>query len=469
MKKLVLGICALAVIGYLGTAGYVYYFDKERSTKVSTHIKLDSADVEIQQMFYEKGCDYCHTPNAELPFYASLPIAKQIMDYDVKQGYLHFNMKAVMDSFQNEKAVSEVDLAKIERVMLNKEMPPTRYVALHWLGSMSETETAKILEWVQRQRVKYYASADVSEKFKGESLRPLPLKLETNAEKVELGRILYHDTRLSGDDTISCATCHDLKAGGVDGLVTSKGIHGQLGPINAPTVYNAAFNMAQFWDGRAADLQEQAGGPPLNPLEMGAESWDQIVGKLKADEDIVQRFAAVYPQGDITEKTITDAIAEFEKTMITPNAPFDRYLRGDEKAMTEQQIRGYALFKQNRCDTCHVGENIGGQSYEYMGQKKNYFERRNQQNNTGLTDADNGRWGVTKNERDRYRFKTPTLRNIELTGPYFHDGSAKTVIDAVKIMAEYQVGNVLSDKDAEDITAFLRALNGEIPAPYAQK
>ena len=240
----------------------------------------------------------------------------------------------------------------------------------------------------------------------------------------------------------------------------SDGIGGQLGGINAPTSYNSVFNFVQFWDGRAANLAEQAAGPPLNPVEMGSKSFDEIAARLSADADFNKRFLASYPEG-LNEKTITDAIAEYEKTLLTPNSPFDRYLKGDKGAMTAEQIEGYAIFKDYKCATCHAGVNMGGLSYEMMGQRANYFQDREINAKSGLTDSDNGRWAQTKVERDRYRFKTPTLRNVSLTWPYYHDGSVATLEKAIEMMAEYQVGRKMPEAEIAKVKTFLDAQTGQ--------
>lgn len=232
--------------------------------------------------------------------------------------------------------------------------------------------------------------------------------------------------------------------------------------MNAPTVYNSALNILQFWDGRAADLKEQAAGPPLNPVEMGSHSFDEISAKLAEDKELSKRFLEVYPEG-FNQSTITDAIAEFEKTLLTPSR-FDKYLMGDKTALTAEEVAGYELFKENKCATCHTGVNLGGQSFEYMGIKDNYFDYRG----TGLTDGDNGRYSVTKNEQDRHRFKTPTLRNVMLTPPYMHDGSIATVEDAIRIMHQFQIGKNISDADTKSLVAFLNTLTGEYKGELLQ-
>ncbi|NLE47192.1 MAG: cytochrome-c peroxidase [Sandaracinaceae bacterium] len=280
--------------------------------------------------------------------------------------------------------------------------------------------------------------------------------VEVDEAKMQLGRKLYFDTRLSGDGTLTCASCHAFDKGGADGAKVSTGINGQLGPINSPTVLNSHLNFVQFWDGRAATLAEQALGPVENPVEMGAK-WPEVVERLKQDEALVKEFAAFYEDG-ITKENVTDAIAEFERSLGTP-APFDRYLEGDEDAISDEAKRGLEVFVATGCTTCHSGEGLGGTMYQKMGLVQNYFELRGGE----ITEADLGRYNVTKNEADKHLFKVPLLRNIELTAPYFHDGSVDSLDEAVKIMAKVQLGRDLSDEDTKLIVAFLKTLTGELP------
>lgn len=247
-------------------------------------------------------------------FYSSFPVAKQLMDYDIQLGYKSFNLEAVRAALIADTPVPQSELNKIEWVMQHQTMPPTRYVALHWAGGVSDKERTDILNWIADQRERNYASADTDPAHRNEPVQPIPRNIPVDAKKVDLGFRLYHDERLSGDSTISCAHCHALNAGGVDGRKTSIGVGGAVGPINAPTVFNSVFNIEQFWDGRAATLQEQAGGPPLNPIEMASKSWDEIISKLDKDPALKKDFQAVYPQG-FTGENITDAIAEFEKNV----------------------------------------------------------------------------------------------------------------------------------------------------------
>jgi cytochrome c peroxidase len=439
-------------VGYFGLVGYVHYHDTNRPTLPPTAQNLSQLNASVLGILNEKGCDYCHTPSAKLPFYATFPVAKQLMDYDIQLGYKSFNLTQIRDSLLNNAAAPQSDLNKIEWVMEHQTMPPTRYVALHWAGSMDEQERSTLLGWIKKQRLEHYATPDMAENRRNEPVQPIPQSLPVNDEKVALGMRLYHDPRLSGDNSISCAHCHQLGAGGVDGRKTSRGVGGAIGPINAPTVFNSVFNIEQFWDGRAADLQAQAGGPPLNPIEMASKSWDEITGKLKNDPILTRDFTAVYPQG-FSGESITDAIAEFEKTLITPNAPFDKFLRGDESALTAQQKQGYKLFKENKCATCHSGKILGGRSFEPLGLKKDFGFG-------DITPADIGRMNVTQDTRDRLRQKVPTLRNVALTAPYFHRGDISTLDEAVKQMLKYQVGTSLPQQDVDDIVAFLHSLNG---------
>ncbi|WP_337047360.1 cytochrome-c peroxidase [Serratia liquefaciens] len=462
MKK-VTRIAAMSLTGivlcYLGLSGYVWYHDTQRTVFSQAPRSALEKNNQILGLLREKGCDYCHTPSADLPFYAPFPIAKQLMEYDIRLGYQSFNLEPVRASLIEDKAVSQSDLNKIEWVMQHKTMPPTRYVALHWAGQVDEQERETLLGWIAQQRARYYASNEAAAEHRNEPIQPIPKALPVDAQKVALGFRLYHDPRLSGDSTLSCAHCHSLNTGGVDGRKTSIGVGGAVGPINAPTVFNSVFNSEQFWDGRAPTLQVQAGGPPLNPIEMASKSWEEIIGKLDKDPVLTRDFVAAYPQG-LSGETITDAIAEFEKTLITPDSPFDNWLRGDDKAMTMQQKHGYQLFKDNKCATCHGGTILGGRSFEPLGLKRDF-------NFGEITAADIGRMNVTSEARDRLRQKVPGLRNVALTAPYFHRGDVATLDEAVKLMLRYQVGTELPQQDVDDIVAFLESLTG-VYTPYTQ-
>ena len=287
-----------------------------------------------------------------------------------------------------------------------------------------------------------------------EVLLPLPVSPPAVTDKAILGRRLFHDKRLSHDDSISCASCHDLTHGGVDGRALSLGVGGKLGTVNAPTVFNGGLNFVQFWDGRAATLEEQAAGPVLNPLEM-ASSWDEVVGKLGRDEGYRRDFAKIYGAEGIGARTIADALAAFERTLLTPNSRFDRYLRGDKGALNETEAAGYARFLDYGCASCHQGVGIGGNMFQTFGIMDAYPVNRRE------TPADLGRFNVTGREEDRHVFKVPSLRNVALTAPYFHDGSARTLEEAVTVMGHAQLGRNLTTADVTSLVAFLKTLTGE--------
>jgi len=280
-------------------------------------------------------------------------------------------------------------------------------------------------------------------------LKPIPLNSGVNWRKAALGKRLFHDPILSKDNTVSCASCHDLQRGGDDGLPVSIGIGGAVGDINAPTVYNAVFNFRQFWDGRAKDLAEQVYGSVENPMEMG-ESMEHVAKKLQQNIWYAKEFSQLYEDG-VAPANIANAIAAYERTLITPNAPFDQYLRGDEDAISPEAKRGYALFQYKGCIICHNGVNVGGNLYNKFGIYKASKSR------------DLGRYHITKKESDKYVFKVPSLRNVSLTSPYMHDGRVTTLFDAVKLMTEYQLGRFMSDAEIEDIVSFLQSLEGEVP------
>jgi len=287
-----------------------------------------------------------------------------------------------------------------------------------------------------------------------EPITPLPLTVALDNRKVDLGRRLFHDVGLSGDGSVSCAHCHNLAGGGVDRLVRSRGIGGKEGGINAPTVFNSGFNFRQFWNGRAETLEEQVDGPLQHPAEMGA-TWPQAIAALSKDPSYRTEFAAIYRDG-IQPHNVKDAIATFERSLVTPNSRFDRFLRGDRTALNEEELAGYRLFKQLGCVSCHQGMNIGGNTYQKLGVMEDYFTVRG-----NISEADLGRFNITKREEDRHFFKVPSLRNVALTPPYLHDGSAKTLEDAVRVMARHQLGEQLSAGDLKKIVAFLHTLTGE--------
>lgn len=279
-------------------------------------------------------------------------------------------------------------------------------------------------------------------------ITPIPDKTDIYLKKALLGKKLFNDPILSKDNTIACSSCHILSEGGDDNQKVSMGIEGKLGNINSPTVLNSVFNFRQFWDGRAKNLKEQAIGPIENPVEM-ANSFEILVPKLKKTI-YLKDFNELYSNG-ITKENIIDAIAEFEKALITPNSDFDRFLKGDDTAITEVQKEGYALFKSKGCISCHHGINVGGNLYSKFGVI------------IDIKTNNLGRYNLTQKEKDKYYFKVPTLRNIEKTAPYFHDARTDSLSEAVKIMALYQLGRPINDDEISKIVEFLKSLTGKLP------
>ena len=412
-------------------------------------------DARVEAILEEGGCLSCHIAEPEMPFYVNVPVAGNLVKRDIEEGYRAFDITPLVEALQAGTLPSVVDVAKVERVILDKSMPEAKYYLMHWGSQTTDAKAAIVAEWARDYRTAYYNDGLVGERA-AEPVRPIVAAPEVDESKVKLGFQLFHDTRLSVDNTVSCASCHALETGGVDNHQYSHGVEERLGGVNAPTVYNAVYNFVQFWDGRAKTLADQAAGPPLNPMEMASTSFDEIIAKLQADKEFAKAFKAVYPDG-LTQANITNAIEEFERTLVTPNSQFDKWLLGDDAALTAEELRGYELFKENGCATCHVGINLGGESYELMGLRRHYFAERGLE----LTEEDNGRFKETKQERDRHRFKTPGLRNVALTWPYYHDGTRLTMHDAVRDMALYQCDVELADADIDAIVAFLYTLTGE--------
>ncbi|MCK5829720.1 MAG: cytochrome-c peroxidase [Methylococcales bacterium] len=288
---------------------------------------------------------------------------------------------------------------------------------------------------------------------------PAPADNPTTPQKVALGKMLFHDPRLSSSGTVSCASCHNTMLGGEDNRAGSVGVEAQVGGRSAPTVWNAAFNKVQFWDGRAASLEEQAAGPVTNPIEMGMKSWNDVVSRLETIEGYQIAFKKAFGTETISKDNATKAIAAYERTLITPNSPYDKYVKGDKKALTEQQVRGMNLAVEIGCTGCHSGPAFNGPGtfqkfpINYNGYLEAQYDFKK---DTGLAE-------VTGKKEDEHLWKVPTLRNIALTAPYFHNGKIKTLDKAVKLMAKMQLDKNLSKEEISDIVAFLDALTGEFP------
>ena len=283
-----------------------------------------------------------------------------------------------------------------------------------------------------------------------EPISPIPQSVSYNAKKAALGKELFFETALSKDHSVACITCHNIYDGGADKRIVSTGYAGRKGNIQSPTVLNAVFNFRQFWNGRAKDLYEQAKGPLQNPVEHNMTP-QMIVQRISANPHYLQAFKSLYKKG-VSYKNVIDAIVEFEKTLVTPNSKFDLFLQGKSK-LTPKEKRGYTLFKRYGCISCHNGINIGGNSFAKIGiffsypYKKEYPDR----------------YALTRDPFDKNVFKVPTLRNIALTAPYFHDGSRKTLKEAIQAMAHYNLGQEMPKEDVASIASFLKTLTGKLP------
>ncbi|MBX7222468.1 MAG: c-type cytochrome [Blastocatellia bacterium] len=287
-----------------------------------------------------------------------------------------------------------------------------------------------------------------------EPIQPIPIHLVLDQRKVQLGARLFSDPILSRDEKISCASCHDLQAGGADAKAFSIGIQGAVGTINTPTVFNSHFNSRLNWTGAFETLEEHLDTPLLNPTVMGA-SWDDVLHKLQRNAEYRHEFSSLYPHG-LSVDAVRDALTVFQKSLYTPNSRFDRYLRGDATALTAEEQEGYRLFKSYGCVSCHQGINVGGNMFQKFGVLGDYFVNRG-----NLTKTDTGRFQLTGKEEDRFVFRVPSLRNVAVTGPYFHDGKAETLDEAITVMSTYQLGRSLSTDQIRCIKSFLESLTGE--------
>ena len=451
MKKSLVTAIVILLALVLGFAVYRFAFRKS--------IPDAPVSQQVAAILEQNGCYSCHSGQDGTPFYAKLPFADPILAH-IEIGTRFWDLRR--EDLENP---SEVLLSKLQHSVTSGNMPLVEYKLIHWGTGFNKAEKSLLTEWILSQRQERFATGTACEAYAQHALQPIPDSLATDIRKVTLGRKMYNEARISLDGTLSCATCHVIDKGGADsrGTRTSEGIYGQFGGINAPTVLNAAFNVEQFWNGRAHTLADQAAGPPVNPVEMGDQTWEQICERLKEDASLVAEFQSIYPEG-ITQATVTDAIAEYEKTLITPNDRLDQMLKGDENALTEEEKKGLAAFMDNSCAVCHVGKTLGGQSFETLGIYEDYYAAREQSNpDIVYNDDDKGLAGFTGDTADLHRFKVPGLRNISKTSPYFHDGTQATIEDAVRAMFRFELGvKEAPESDVASISAFLRTLDGEI-------
>ena len=294
-----------------------------------------------------------------------------------------------------------------------------------------------------------------------EPIEPLPERVPVDRARAAIGERLFSDVRLSGDSSVSCATCHPLDAAhyGTDGRVHSVGVAGAETAVNTPSIYDVAFDAKLNWTGRFSSFETHHDALIANARAM-ASSWPVVVGRVQSDPEYARVFSAAYPRDGVTAETVRDALVAFERTLVTPNAPFDRFLRGDTSALSADAREGWTLFKGYGCVSCHQGINVGGNMVQRFGVMRRAFDV----DPTRVSESDYGRFNVTHEEGDRFVFRVPSLRNVARTAPYFHNGSAATLEDAVRVMADVQLGRALDAEETRKIVAFLGSLTGELPA-----
>ncbi len=408
---------------------------------------------EVRDIVREK-CMGCHTRDYDLPFYAKLPGIRSIIEKDYKDGFRAMNLNAEFEPEVISGPVSEATLAKVEWGVANDAMPPARFCAIYLASRISAKEKQTMLNWVRATREAHYATGTAAKSRANEPLQPLPEIIPVNLRKAELGQKLFNDKRLTGDESVSCASCHIPERAFSDNQRFPSDTRKQTGEVNTPTLLNAVFNMRQFYNGRALEPCDITTTPPFAPASMAGRDWEKIASRFNNDEELRMEFDAVYSEG-FSGKAIASAILEYEKTLITPGGRFDQWLKGKDEVLSDVELEGYQRFKTHKCVTCHMGKSVGGQSFEYMDLKGGYFSDR------GFPlGSDEGLKSFTGKLEDRHKFKVPNLRNVELTWPYMHDGTVVTLDEAVRVMGVYLCGTEISDTDRGLITAFLRTLTG---------
>lgn len=409
----------------------------------------DDAEFKAVSDLLIRKCADCHTKDlAEYPLYFNLPIASSMIKGNVQNGQRAFLLN--MAKLSGNERFSVDDVHRLSQAMLRGDMPPLQYKLLHWDSVLNAKEQQQLVDWIQKRQKEY-------------DIRPIPQTtfFRPDLEKANLGESLFGDKRLSNDESRSCSSCHSLNQGGTSRPPAESTNTVGEPALNVPTVFNAAYNIAQYWDGRAANLKEQALAAVTNKNELAAE-WSVVIAKLRKDKSTEKSFRRVYKDG-ITPDTVSDAIAQYESTLLTPGSRFDEFLSGNTNALNAEEKEGYRLFLKHECFTCHGGPSLGGLSFEQLGTQKNYFKP------GGERAIDRGRANVTHREQDLHRFKVPNLRNVELTSPYFHDGSVATLEEAVKIMSDHQIRQPLSDAECKKVVAFLRTLTAPGAASRVQQ
>lgn len=452
MKKLVPYLFGTAVLLLaVGGSALVSWVALRPEAPLPERIELQKADSIAQQLLQAK-CAACHGANAEYNSFVNFITGGQLLRdiTNARRGWKPEGDPAVRSAL--------VDYLKMDHVLRTRNMPPVQYTMVH-LGTRLTPQDVALL------RLRYTEEGAAARRFRQVSA----VQAGDNLQRAQLGYKLFHDSRLSTTNEIACASCHDLSLGGTDNKPKSEGVPGadgkpQLGGVNAPTVYNAMGHLRQFWDGRAADLKEQAGGPPLNPVEMGyaaPEDWQKIIAKFADDEELIAHFGQVYgiqSAAEITTDMILDAIAAFEQTLATPDSDFDRYLAGNSAALDDAQKAGMQAFVNYGCATCHAGPALGGLSFEHINKKADFRAA----HAPGYEEGAYGLRDYTKKDEHRDLFRVPTLRNVALTHPYFHTGAVQELREAVRIMFLTQTGSEPSAATLDSVTRFLEAQTGRI-------
>ena len=448
MKKVLPYLFALVVLALVVVGmGLVVRCISMSEAPLPQQVDMAKADAMAQELL-EAKCAACHGAQPEYNSFINF-FSGGLLKRDIDNARRGWKMEG-----DAQVRSGLVDYLKVDHVLRTRRMPPVQYTAVH-IGSRLTPQDVALL------RLRY--SEQGAEQRRFAVIEPVQPE-QTELVRAQLGYLLYHDARLSTNNQVSCSSCHDMSLGGTDNKPKSEGVPGadgkpQLGGVNAPTVFNASGHIRQFWDGRAADLKEQAGGPPLNPVEMGyatPEDWKAIAAKLNEDPLLVSLFRHVYGEQGITGDTITDAIAAFERTLTTPDSAFDRFLKGDAAAMDDAQKAGMKAFVSYGCATCHAGPALGGLSFEPINKKADF-----RSHTPGYEEGAFGLQDFTKSEEHRDLFRVPTLRNVALTHPYFHTGAVSELEDAVRIMFNTQAGVVPSKEVLSSVTRFLEAQTGK--------
>jgi len=408
---------------------------------------------QVISILEEGGCFVCHG-GPDYCTHLHWPVIGRMISKNAEKGIRYASATSILEHFHNNRIIDEALLIKGQKVIAERSMPPVIYRIIHWKSLITKDKQRLLLRWIYEYMASDHGWPMPTQERPFEPVRPLPDSLPADLAKVNLGRILYHDPRLSADSTVSCATCHNPETAGVDNLDYSVGTDGLLGMYSTLTTYNAVFHPFFFWDGRASSLPQLSVLMLTDPVTMGNESFVDVVQRLEADLDFKSLFTESYPEGYSAE-SISDALAQYHKVLITPDAPFDKYLQGDSDAIGPEAKKGYRLFKRLGCASCHNSVGIGGNSIEYMGLSNDFFSVRD-----SIRLPDLGRYRVTAKREDIHKFKVPGLRNIELTYPYFHNASAPDLKTAVEAMAFHQKNKQLNKRKVQQIISFLHTLTG---------